>query len=173
MSNILFNDDRRWKNVKITSKNNDAVIQADRKLGDKTERYLHPRLCKWFNCKFDVDKCGWRCLDMMDHSNKIAVEIKTRRNRHDKYNETMCGYNKYQRARKLMLKGWKVFLFIKFTDGIYFYKFPTRLESDVRIEDGVDRRRGFEDRKQHLYIPMYHFNKMTNYDSYIEYLENI
>jgi hypothetical protein len=171
MSNILFEDNRRFKNVKITAKNNDPIIKADRILGDKTERYLHPRLCKWFNCKFDIDTQGWRTLDMMDTANKIAVEIKTRRNRSDRYNETMVGENKYKKARKLMLKGWKVFLIIKFTDGIYFYRFPTKLENDVRIEDGVDWRRGFEDRKKHLYIPMIHFNKLTDYNSYIEYLE--
>jgi len=175
MSNMFFSDSRRG-NFKITSGNrsnwNNEKCNADRKLGDATERYFLPILNSWFNTKFDIDKSGWRVFDLIDSRNKIAVEIKTRRCKSDKFHHTMIGESKWKESRKLGLKGYKTYLFIKFTDCIKFMQFPVMLQDGMFIKEGGCYHRGRPELKNHLYIPMEYFEDFRDYPNIIDFLEN-
>ena len=166
--------DRR-ENYKISKKNQEnwenPKCIADRRMGDTTERYFLPRLNNWFNTKFDDDKTGWRVFDLMDTKNKIGVELKTRRCSSKAYENTMIGRSKWNESRRLAVKGYKTYLFIKFTDGVKFFQFPIMLQDGMFIKDGGCYNRGKPEIKEHLYIPMKLFNDIKDYKNIIDYLE--
>lgn len=170
----MFTDDRRT-NHKISRKNrlnwNNPRCIADRKLGDTTERYFVPMLNDWFNCNFNIDKTGWRVFDLIDPINKIGVELKTRRCKSDKYHHTMVGKSKWDESRKLGTKGYKTYLFIKFTDKVVFFQFPVMLGEGMFFKEGGCYHRGRPELKEHLYIPMEYFNDLRDFPNIIDYLE--
>mgnify|MGYP003626957881 FL=1 len=168
----IFDGRTNYKMSKKTKQNwNNPKAVADRKLGGETERYFLPRLNKWFNTKFDIDKTGWRVFDLLDKTNKIGVELKTRRCSSSRWNSTMIGNSKWKESRRLALKGYKTYLFIKFTDGIKFFQFPTMLKEGMYIQEAGCYSRGKADIKLHLFIPMDYFEDIKDYSSIIDYLE--
>ena len=144
---------------------------ADRKAGDLNEKRFQPIAEKWFGMKFKEDKKGWRVLDYLNPSKKIAVELKSRNNTMRKYPDTIIGYNKYDTARKYMLRGWKVYFFFKFTDGLYFWEVKNLLPFDITKEDRGTYARGFREYKPHLCIPINYLTKINRYNNYEEFLK--
>ena len=65
------------------------------------------------------------CAHSMDRKKSAFVEIKSRRNTHDAYDETMVPAIKIQKALELIRLGHKVYFVFNFTDGIYFVKLET------------------------------------------------
>lgn len=176
--NNMFDDDSdkdRRRNFKMTRKNrkhwNNPRCIADRKLGDNTEKYFTPILNAWFNTTFNIDYTGWRVFDLIDPVNKIAVELKTRRCRSDKYHHTMIGKSKWDESRRLGIKGYKSYLFIKFKNKTVFLQFPVMLGEGMFFKEGGCFHRGREEIKEHLYIPMEYFEDLRDYPNITDYLE--
>ena len=81
------------------------------------------------------------------------IELKSRRNTHDKYPDTMVGYNKIEFAKST----YKTVIFcFAFTDGLYYYVFDkTHLANNtLRVDYGGRSDRGYEEYKQYCYIPV-------------------
>tara|TARA_A100001201_G_scaffold130078_2_gene115699 strand:+ start:505 stop:1206 length:702 start_codon:yes stop_codon:yes gene_type:complete len=164
---------KRQRNRKLPKSFNHSVSIADREMGDENEKSFHKKLNRWCGIKFKEDKKGWRVLDYMNSANKIAVELKSRRNRKSQFPTTIIGYNKYQTARRYMMRGWKVFFFFKFTDGIYFWEVQPHLPAGFYKSVAGTNRRGCDEYKDHLYIPVDALRKMRNYRNYLQYLNTV
>ena len=99
---------------------------------------------------------------LFDYSgDKCFVELKSRRNEHDKYKDTMIGCNKLLFARNCAKDFYFVFAF---TDGLYFYKF-NKEDYDtgiIRSAYGGRDNRGRDERKPYCYIPIKLFKKLNH-----------
>jgi hypothetical protein len=83
-------------------------------------------------------------------TNDTFFELKSRRNNHDTYPDTMIGYNKIQYARMNPDKNY-VFLF-KFLDGLYKHDFDPQKNYSVRQGGRTDR--GAPEIKDYVFIPV-------------------
>ena len=163
------------ENRKIPASYNSSKAKKDRKLGRKKESRFEEWLkrTRWFPDKdFDRTK-GWNEMDYVDKEDEIYLELKGRRvNKYD-YETTMIGHNKYIKARKLMLKGKKVYFFFSFRDRLCFYKVPMMLPASVEIRNGGTYLRGCSEIKKHLFIPtglLYDVNDFSSSDRFEKYL---
>jgi hypothetical protein len=77
-------------------------------------------------------------------------ELKSRRNNHNTYPDTMIGYNKIQYAKMNPDKNY-VFLF-KFLDGLYKHDFDPQKTYSVRQGGRIDR--GAPEIKDYVFIPV-------------------
>jgi hypothetical protein len=111
-----------------------------------------------FNCNLKRLKEFSR-FDLKDKDNKIIVEVKKRYNTHDKYNTTMIGYNKYDRAEHYYKKGYTVLFCFVFTDGNYYYKFNNDKNLKPKIGGRCDR--GIKEFKEYIYIPIDELEKFN------------
>ena len=80
------------------------------------------------------------------------MELKSRRNTHNKYPDTMIGCNKIEFA----MKTYKTIIFcFLFTDGLFYYKF-NKEDYDtgiIRSAYGGRDNRGIDEKKPYCYIP--------------------
>ena len=94
------------------------------------------------------------------------------------FDTTMIGHNKYIKARKLIMKGYKVYFFFAFRNMTCFYPVPIMLPSAVQIRDGGTYKRGVKEIKKHLYIPTsllfdcQDFNSILEFNSYQQDIDN-
>ena len=92
--------------------------------------------------------------DLFDYiGNDCFIELKSRRNTHNKYPDTMIGYNKIEFAQSTN----KIIIFcFSFTDGLYYYKFNKEdlINNNLRIDEGGRCDRGRNEYKQYCYIPI-------------------
>ena len=81
------------------------------------------------------------------------IELKSRRNTHNKYPDTMIGYNKVEFAKSTYKS---VIFCFSFTDGLYYYKFDKEdlINNNLRIDEGGRCDRGRNECKQYCYIPI-------------------
>tara|TARA_R110002153_G_scaffold87603_1_gene216444 strand:+ start:288 stop:686 length:399 start_codon:yes stop_codon:yes gene_type:complete len=78
----------------------------------------------------------------------IYYELKTRRNKHDTYNDTMCGYNKLTFAKE---NPQYTYMFIfNFTDGLYYHNWIKDKWYNVKISGRSDR--GKLELQEYFYI---------------------
>jgi len=92
--------------------------------------------------------------DLFDYiGDECLIELKSRRNTHNKYPDTMIGYNKIEFAKTSSKD--IVFCF-SFTDGLYYYKFDKQdlINNNLRIDEGGRNDRGRNEYKQYCYIPI-------------------
>ena len=102
------------ENRKLPASYNNVVSKKDRKLGRKKENRFEIWLKKsQFFPDTSFDKTtGWNEMDYVNEDKTIYIELKGRRcNKYD-YDTTMIGHNKYIKARKLIMKGFKVYFFL-------------------------------------------------------------
>jgi hypothetical protein len=95
-------------------------------------------------------------FNLFDYIGKDCyIELKSRRNTHDKYPDTMVGYNKIEFANAANNSKTTVFCFA-FTDGLFYYKFDKMdlINKNLRIDIGGRNDRGKEEYKQYCYIPI-------------------
>ena len=81
------------------------------------------------------------------------IELKSRRNAHNKYPDTMIGFNKVEFAKSTN----KTIIFcFSFTDGIYYYKFNKEdlYNNKLRVDIGGRCDRGCIERNTYCYIPI-------------------
>ena len=95
-------------------------------------------------------------FNLFDYIGKDCyIELKSRRNTHNKYADTMVGYNKIEFAIAENNSKKTVFCFA-FTDGLFYYKFDKLdlINKKLRIDIGGRNDRGKEEYKQYCYIPI-------------------
>jgi hypothetical protein len=90
----------------------------------------------------------FHAFDYWCASTNTYYELKTRRNKHDTYADTMCGYNKLQYAKDHPENKY-VFLF-NFTDGLFKHDYDCDKLYSVKIGGRCDR--GRAELKEYFYI---------------------
>ena len=99
--------------------------------------------------KYDhFDYCSW------DEDCNIFVEIKSRRNAHDAYDETIVPSIKIRKALRLVGLGHKALFVINFTDGIYYVDFE---KASMRFGYNARTDRGAIELSHYAFIPVSQF----------------
>ena len=86
------------------------------------------------------------------------MEIKSRRNTHDAYEETIIPSNKVRKALELINKGHKAVLAIQFTDGIYYVDLENAI---IRFGFNARTNRGAVELNHYAFIPVHQFERIT------------
>ena len=80
------------------------------------------------------------CAHAKDRKRSAFVEVKSRRNKHDAYEDTMVPSIKIEKALNLIRLGHKVYFVFNFTDGVYFAdleKATVRFGKSARTDRGA------------------------------------
>lgn len=98
---------------------NKQLWDIGREIEDKTLPMINSR----YECDFKRnDNDIYDILDFKDEEKKVIVEIKGRRNTHDKYEETIITASKITAGLQKIDMGYRVFLIFVFTDKIFEYE---------------------------------------------------
>jgi len=62
-------------------------------------------------------------FDLKDKYNKFSCEVKQRNIRFGNYPTLIIGFNKYEKARQYIQRGYRPFFIWYLLDGIYFYEY--------------------------------------------------
>jgi hypothetical protein len=114
----------------------------------KEEEALEAIQNKFSNCLQKVKNKYF----VFDYScDNCYVELKSRRNTHDKYPDTMVGKNKIDFAKK---SDRPVYFCFSFTDGLYFWKYNEEdmKTGNVEFRTGGRNDRGKEEYKDYAFI---------------------
>jgi hypothetical protein len=114
----------------------------------KEEEALEAIQNKFSNCLQKVKNKYF----VFDYScDSCYVELKSRRNTHDKYPDTMVGKNKIDFAKK---SDRPVYFCFSFTDGLYFWKYNEEdmKTGNVEFRTGGRNDRGKEEYKDYAFI---------------------
>ena len=134
-----------------------SIKQKDLKFGFKKEKTTKPILEYFFNVKL-INTENYHTFDYASVDgapNTLMIELKSRRVKMNQYPTTMVGYNKIEKAIKLMKTengGYQIYFVFDFDDCIAYYKF-TRLYNDYKRKGGR-RDRGKAEIKDYYYIPI-------------------
>tara|TARA_R100000231_G_scaffold37543_1_gene32923 strand:- start:5670 stop:6080 length:411 start_codon:yes stop_codon:yes gene_type:complete len=92
----------------------------DEKLGDEGERILKPIIEKMFNTEFYFTEKK-HYFDFIDIDDKIYIELKTRRIKHNQYPTLYFSYAK----KKFIDRNpyYDYYIFFKCLDGIFYFKY--------------------------------------------------
>lgn len=115
---------------------------------DKEEKYK-PVFEKFFKCEL-VTQSKYSTFDFI--GDKIAIELKSRRIKKDAYELTMIGKNKIAKGMRYLSKGYKVYLFFDFMDGLYYYEL--KKDSEIIISNGGRSDRGCTEMGYYCFIPV-------------------
>ena len=83
------------------------------------------------------------------NNNNILIELKTRTNTKDKYEDTMINIAKVNKCKKLS-KTNEIYFMFKFTDGVYYWKYNNEDKLTQRKGGRLDRNN--KEIKDHFYI---------------------
>ena len=87
-------------------------------IGQKIEDDTLPVLNRFFNANFKRNNDIFDILDFHDEEKKIICEVKGRRNKHDKYPETIITCGKFSESLMKIDQGYRVYFIFSFTDKI-------------------------------------------------------
>ena len=84
----------------------------------------------------------------------ILIELKTRSNNKDKYEDTMIGANKIKKAKQLIKENKElgVYFLFAFTDGLFYWKYDPLFTLKTQLGGRSDR--GKPEIKSYAYIPV-------------------
>ena len=85
-------------------------------IGQKIEDETLPILNKFFDANFKRNNDIFDILDFHDTNKKLICEVKGRRNKHDKYKDTIITCKKITEGLMKIEEGYRVFLIFAFTD---------------------------------------------------------
>ena len=85
-------------------------------IGKQIEDELLPKINSAFGCEFERSDDIFDIIDFKDAIKKKAVEVKGRRNTHDKYDTTIITCGKLTEALMKVECGWDVYFFFVFTN---------------------------------------------------------
>lgn len=125
------------------------------------EASVRERICKLYNCtcRKSVELSSVDGMLVDGNGNNVAIiEIKNRRNAHDKYPTYMLSAGKWRRGMQIAEQyGLPFLLFVGFTDGIYYTKLKKHYETSMGGR--TDRFDPF-DQESCIYINMSDFRKI-------------
>ena len=108
-----------------------SVKVKDLRMGKLNEKKFTEYIEKNKNIKLKRFRDKYAELDF--RSGNTLMELKSRNNTYKRYFDTMCGYNKIEKARKKIKKGYKVEIYFLFTNGLYKWDFK---ENDFNVRKG-------------------------------------
>ena len=106
-----------------------------------------------FDTTLEKDNDKYNLFDYI--GDECYIELKSRRNKHNTYPDTMVGYNKIEFAMRNNNNKKVIFCF-SFTDGLFYYKFDKKdiINKSLRISSGGRCDRGYNEYKDYCYIPI-------------------
>ena len=127
------------------------MIDEDIKFGIDLEFEHYELLKNKFDKSLEKNSYKYALFDYI--GDKCFIELKSRRNEHNKYKDTMIGCNKLLFARNCAKEVYFVFAF---TDGLFYYKF-SKEDYDtgvIRSAYGGRDDREVDEKKPYCYIPI-------------------
>ena len=121
----------------------------DLEYGLKKEIELFPFLQNYFNDESITKLNKVNCFDFI--GNNKFIELKSRSINYNKYDKTMIGLNKLQKASEI--NDSDVYFFFCFTDGLYYYKYNKDDQFEIKKGGRYDRIKSGEI-KEHVFIPI-------------------
>ena len=122
---------------------------ADLKFGFAKEKEIMPELEAYFETKLE-ETSKRHLFDFK--SDKIIIELKSRRVNKNKYMSTMVGINKIEEGHKYLEKGFEVYFAFKFKDALSYYEL-TKDTPRKWTRDGGRCDRGRKEIKKYCFIP--------------------
>ena len=102
-------------------------------------------------------------FDYCAHAKKTRkccfVEIKSRRNNHDTYDETIVPAIKIRKALALIAEGHKAYLVVNFLDGVYYLDME---KANLRFDWNVRRDRGTIEKGLYAFLKVKQFKEIKN-----------
>ena len=129
----------------------EIAFKKDLNFGIDSEDKNLEILQNYFKCKLKKTDSKNE-FDFIDREKKILIELKTRKNKLNKYPTTMIGYNKIKQAVEKIKDGYVIYLCFQFEDYLTYYKFEQNYPKWRSIGGRGDR--GREEYKQYYYIPI-------------------
>jgi hypothetical protein len=144
----IFYDVKEFKRYKGNIQHKKDVM-----FGLKQENEYKPILEKFFNVKLNHTKA----YDTYDYYNKeecIYIELKSRRISKNTYHDTMINYGKYMKLKQMKIDDptIRIYIIYNFIDILCYYELC--VDHKFRIGNGGTSKRGFNERSQHIYIPI-------------------
>lgn len=127
-------------------------LNRDLEFGFEKEKELLNKL-KTLDPNINFSKNKFCCYDF--ESDNTIIELKSRRNKYNKYPTTMIGNNK---IKKFLSLDKDVYLVFSFTDGIYYVKCDDELINECSINTGGRYDRGKPELNEYCYIPIKFLN---------------
>ena len=125
------------------------TIATDLKWGEEQEQKVKPLLEKYFDCELVKTPQSYNIFDFINDDKKLIIEVKSRKNKKNKYPTTMVGDNKWKEAESLRDDGWEVFFFFNFTDCLSYLEYDNQ---DIPRKRGGRTDRGKREIKYYRYI---------------------
>ena len=114
-----------------------AKCLVDFNFGESSEISLLPVLKKYFNDDTIIRTNKYDNFDYTNNNN-ILIELKTRTNALNKYEDTMINIAKVNKCKKLS-KTNEIYFMFKFTDGVYYWKYNNEDKLTQRKGGRLDR----------------------------------
>lgn len=127
------------------------LYKKEESYGKSIENKTKPIIEHFLNTELENTE-AYNCFDFINTQKKILVELKSRRNLKNTYPTTMIGYNKVKKAKGFTSQGWSVYMFFKFTDGLYYIKYNDELEYEIRKGYRNDRPHTVMNPQDYCYI---------------------
>ena len=87
---------------------------------------------KLYNADLKKTTYKYDYFDLIDNNNKIIIEVKHRSILSNQYPTTIIGYNKYIKGIEYRKKGYRVFYFFKYADGVFYYEYTNQIYEPKR-----------------------------------------
>ena len=129
-------------------------MNKDLQFGLQNEIEMKPLIEKTLNETFKMTE-QFCCYDYV--SDKSIVELKSRKCNYSQYPTTILTKHK---VKKMMQVDKNRFVFIKFTDGLYYCRLNQELLDNSTVSKGGRSDRGRIEFNDYYYIPLNYFNKV-------------
>lgn len=136
------------------------VKKLDIKQGLEAESKTHPIIEKHLGIEMKQTE-NYHTFDYVNLEKKIYAELKARNNTSYKYPTTMIGLNKIEKGLELIKKGFEIYLYFKFLDGIFYYKMNSKTEEECKISIGGRCDRGRKEYKKYCFISINKLKKIS------------
>ena len=137
---------------------NMLIKEVDEKFGFIKEDEYYNILKEFFDKTLEKVDNRYNLFDFIGE--ECYIELKSRRNTHNKYPDTMIGCNKIEFA----MNTYKTIIFcFLFTDGLFYYKFDKDdiINKKLRIRTGGRCDRNVNEYKDYCYIPITLLTKLN------------
>ncbi len=129
--------------------------------GKKVEKILLEKLNNLYNNIFRACDDQYNLFDMVNNSNDIYIELKSRGNKINTYQTSIVGTNKIKKSKLYFKKNINSYYMFKFLDcdDIYFIKYDPELFDTFKEQYITIYDRGVT--KLHTFIPVKLLQKLT------------
>ena len=128
-------------------------IIVDFEIGTKSEINLLKVIQNYFD-DITIVRSSNRYANFDYTNNKdILIELKTRSNEYNKYEDTLINVVKINKA-KLLCKTQTIYFCFKFTDGLYYWQYNKFDKLNYRIGGRSDRSNKYNEKKLYSHIPI-------------------